>query len=362
MAATMIGLAGTVARAQTPDLFPLLPLWDTTGIVRTGFGYKDNVELSHANPQGSAFFAGGAELTVLHLDPFGPQFSLYATGDANEFFSRGLDGQYTAFSQAQIEKEFPSAIKAALAAQYFFQDQILDVSVTETNREAIPVLGHTISLRPSARMDLPRAFWLALETPATRQFFAEPLDDYWQAGAKLVVGQEFDRHSFVGASYEPSWWTYDHDSALTASGNAITNSHRERLQQDLRLTWRQFWDVEKHWRTTMSFGWRVARENGGGYYDYDRWSVTAQLLYRARPWEISAEGRWARYDYDTQTVSAADGALRRRNEWTLALRAERKLTRYLTVSASYEYEATRSNDELEEYSVNTLTGSLNWQF
>ena len=368
MAATLIGFTGMVLRAQPPERFPLISLWDSVFTVRSGGGYKDNVFLSHAQPQASTFVSGGGDVMVLRVAPAGPQFNFFASADATHFLSTTPShNEYTAFAQAQVEQNFSEALKASLAAEYFYQDQVLDVSfldaaASSTNGQTAAVRGHNFTIRPGTRWVLPQQFWLALETPGTRQYFELPLDDYWNAGFKLTVGRNHGHDSQLSLSYEPTWRFYDTETALTATGAPIPGTHRQRLQHNAQLLWRQYWDEPKHWRTLTRLGGRLAEENGGGFADYTQYAVSQQILYRAKPWELSAEGRIRRYDYRTQTVSATDLAKLRRTEWTATLRLERELTKHLKLITSYEHEETLSNDTSETYSVNTVGGSLQWEF
>jgi hypothetical protein len=249
-----------------------------------------------------------------------------------------------------------------LAAQYFAQSQVLDLSITETNREASEARGHTLTLEPALRVNLPRQHWLSFGGVGTRQFYAEPLDDYWEGGPKLGLGRDYGRTSTVSLNYSPSWRFYDSDEARAADGTSIPGTQRRRLQHDTRLNWRHHWDEAKHWRSTIALGGRWNEENGGGYSDYTRWGAMAQLRYRVKSWEVELEGRVARYEYSTQTVSDTDLSLRRRTDWSVALRIERELSKHLRLSGRFEREQTHSNDSLEEYHVNTLSAALQWEF
>ena len=368
MAATLIGFTGIGSRAQSPELFPLVSLWDSVLTARGGGGYKDNIFLSHTHQQASAFISGGGDVMLLRLAPSGPQLNFFAGGDATHYLSASPSlNEYTVFGQGQVEQSIGEALKGSIATEYFYQDQVLDVSFLDpasaaTNQQTAPVRGHTFTIRPGARWDLPSQFWLALEAPMTRQYFAQPLDDYWNTGFKFTVGRRYGHDSHLSLSYEPSWRLYDTESALTATGAPIAGTHRQRTQHNAQFVWRHFWDEPKHWRTLTKLGGRLAEENGGGFADYAQYAASQQILYRARPWELSVEGRVRRYDYSTQTVSATDLAKRRRTEWTMTARLERELARHLKLITSYEHEETLSNDAAETYSVNTVSGSLQWEF
>jgi hypothetical protein len=365
MAATLIGFTGICTRAQSPEERLLPALWDAVYTVRGGGGYKDNVFLAHDQPQAAGFLSGGADVMVLRIAPTGPQFNFFASGDVNHFFATTPSyNEYTAFAQAQVEQNFSDTLKGSLAGEYFYQDQFLDVSnldptAGDTN---MAVRGSTITARPALRLDLPRQFWLALESPVTRQFFNQPLDDYWRVGGKLTLGRAYGHKSYLSLGYEPGWRWYDSEAALTSSGEPIPGTHRERFEQEVVFAWRHFWDEPGRWRTTTKVGSRLTDENGGGYANYTAYFGSTQILYRAGPWEISAESKLRYYDYHTETVSDTDNSKLQRSELDISFRVERELGKHLRVIAAYDREETWSNDDLEAYTVNTVSGSLQWEF
>lgn len=364
MAATVIGFTSVSAQAQPPEALPLPALWDTVYTARAGGGFKDNVFLSHHDPQASSFASGGVDVMLLRVAPAGPQLYGFASADVNHYFTAQPYDEINAFAQAQVEQFLLESLKTSLAAEYFYQDQFLDISSLEATAVATntAVRGHTLTARPELRGDLSVHVWLALEAPITRQWFERPLDDYWKAGGKLTAGYAYGHKSHLSASYEPAWRWYDSDAALTLTGTEIPGTRRERFQQETILQWRHFWDTPGRWRTTAKFGHRLATENGAGYADYTEWFVSGQIRYRSGPWEITAEAKARRYDYERQTISATNPALRRREEWEAGLRVERDLTRHLRVIASYEREQVWSNDERERYAVNLVSGALQWEF
>jgi hypothetical protein len=363
MAATLIGFTGFALRAEPPELAPLAPQWDALLTLSGGAGFKDNVFLSHVAPKGSAFVSGGAEVMAFRLAPTGPQFNFFGNVDAQRFLAR--DAQHTevvAFEQAQLEQEFGERWKGSLALQYLYQDEILDISVSETNREAARVIGHRLTARPGARLNLPHQLWVAVEPGASRQFFQSPLDDYWEVNPTLTLGRNLGRKSEISLGYTPAWLVYDNTPTYTETGAAIPGSQRKRFQQEVRANWRQTWDEPQHWRTTLTLGTKLNEENGGGYFDYTRWLASGRIEYRAEPWRLSATGRLAYYDYANQTVSSTDPSKRRRTEVTFGGQVEWRLCKRLILATGYEYEQVLSDDSLETYTVNTVSGTLRWEF
>jgi hypothetical protein len=370
MAATLVALSGIAARAQTDAEVSaliaealLLPDWFNVFTVTTGAGYKDNIFLAHDDPQARPFVSFVGEFLSFRPAPVGPRMSFFSHAEAHHFFGGGLSHQeYTAFSQGQVEHAFTDTLTVSVLGQYYYQDQVLDVSVSETNRVPSPVRGHTLGLRPAARLDLPRRLWLELEAPLARQFFEEPLDDYYEAGFKLTLGWKYYHDSQLSLACEPLWRPYDTDPARTATGAAITNSHRFSFQQNARLKWAHNWDEEKHWRTVAILGGRMNNENGEGFSDYTRWLVSGRLEYRAHGWDIFAEGRFSSYHYQVQSVSPTNPAHRERSEWAATLQIERQLSDKIALVGTFDHETTDSNDPLETYSVNTVSLALRWEF
>jgi hypothetical protein len=252
--------------------------------------------------------------------------------------------------------------EGSVAGEYLFQDQMLDVSITETNRSAVPAVGNTIALRPGMRLDLSRRFFADLEGSVTRQFYHAPLDSYWEAGLKPTWGCRYGHRSEVSVSYEPGWRSYDDDAALDADGRPLGNATRAYFFQDVRLNLRHYWDPARRWRTTLKLGFKDNEDNGGGYFDYQRYSAGLQLRFRDRKWDLWIEGRVSDYQYSTQTVSPVDPSLRERADVAVTVNLERRVARFLKFVATYEHQSALSNDPIETYTVNTVTGSLHWEF
>jgi len=370
MAATLVGLSGIALRAQTEEEVSALlaealrlPDWETIFTATTGVGYKNNVFLSAVDPESSPFVSAAGEIFILRMAPTGPRVTVFGNADARYYWADDVKHEeVTSFNQASIEGALTDSLEGSIAASYFYQDQVLDVSITETNRQATPVLGHTLGIEPGLRQEVSGNNWIAFTAPMTRQWLAAPLDNYWEAGGTFTFGHGYGRDSWVKLGYEPRWRAYDTDEALTSSGNPIPGTQREAFRQDLKLAWRHHWDEFKRWRTVCTLGARQHIENGGGYSDFLRGLASAQLQYRAGKWEIAAEGRLAYYDYRNQTVSATSSELRRRTEGSVLLELERRLSDRLVWRVHYEYDTVQSNDDLETYDVSTFGTTISVEF
>jgi hypothetical protein len=238
----------------------------------------------------------------------------------------------------------------------------LDLSTTETNRTAVPVLGHNFGARPGLRVDLPHALWLSVELPVTRQYLDAPLDDLWEISTRFTLGWSYGHQSEINLIYEATNRSYDNDPALQADGTPLPDTQRAFRLDDVRLVWRHYWDKNRRWRTTTKLGYRVNDDNGGGYFDYQRYTIGEQIRYRWAGWEIAAEVKYARYLYSVQTIGDPNSPKRDRSEVLFDLRCERQLFKKLRLFAQFEHEEIFSNLALEEYTVNTVSGGVSWEF
>ena len=356
-----IGWTGGTIHAQEFDFPILLPKWDREISFQTGAGYRDNVGLSTQSPQASAFILTGLELILLRLPENGTQFHFFLSGQDLRFLSSSIvNKEQAVFAQALVKRDFGSGWEGSLGVEYVYQNQVVDVSITEPGLTTVPVEGHGIVLRPELRHDFAENFWVSLELSGRRQFFRLPLDDYWDYGRRLTLGKSYGSRSEVSFGYQIEERAYDLEELRTMTGESIPGTHRKSLHQEVRLIWKHYWDTQNHWRTMTKLTARRSEDNGMGYFDYTKLQAGEQILFHTKHWDISAEARVARYDYPVQTVP--DLAKRQSSELAFDFRFERRLSGFLKVFAEYEREQVFSNLDLERYQVNTVKGGLNWTF
>jgi hypothetical protein len=79
--------------------------------------------------------------------------------------------------------------------------------------------------------------------------------------------------------------------------------------------------------------------------------VSEQLRYHTRIWDCSV-----------QEANPGSTEKRERTEVSVGLHFERQLTKAWRLVATYDFERTLSNITLENYTANTVLGSLQWDF
>jgi hypothetical protein len=212
-------------------------LWTRTYDLRTGVGYKDNVLSGHYQKEGSGFWLGGFDLFVLRIPVDGTQISLFLSADDKRYFSSSvIDHEDLALANFEVKRDLSHGWNLGAGLQYLYQDQLFDTSISETNREVIPVVGHAFQVTPFLRKELARHFFVEGRLQMLRQYLEEPLDDYWQGGVKLLAGREFGHGSEVTISYEFHQLHYDHRFAVDDDAASIPDRILKENQQEGELS------------------------------------------------------------------------------------------------------------------------------
>ncbi|MEK7676130.1 MAG: hypothetical protein AAB676_09900 [Verrucomicrobiota bacterium] len=345
------------------ELPPTTAFWDKVFNVRVGMGYRDNVLLSHFNPEGSAFVSSRLEALFWRLPVDATEFLFFVSGDDLRYLSGGqVDKEQSLISQAKLTRYLAHGWQGGLSLDYSYQNQVIDVSATEADVAAVQLQGHGLTIRPSLKKSFEKSFYLELEGPATRQYLRQPLDDYWEAGPRLTLGRPYGQRSELALSYGWTRRWYDDRWQSATDGTRIPGTLLEFQSHETELAWRHHWDEKRRWRTVTKLGFELNEDNGSGYFDYTRRWLSQQILYQASSWELSGEVKVGRYDFEVQTVGAADSARRSKTDVTFALRGEKSLLSSLKLFAQFEHERSLSNEASYEYTLNTVSGGVDWEF
>ncbi len=356
-------LAAHAATAPANDALEPFNPWSASFNLRLGLGYKDNILLGSVNEVARTFVATGMELFLLRLAGDGSQFYFFISGDDNRYLNRDpVEKEQTLIAVAQWKKELENRWHVAIAGQYLYQDQVIDVSTTESDLRTAPVKGHGLTLRPSLRRDFARQNWLELELPATLQILARPLDSYSEYGPKATMGLDYGHQSKLAFTYQFRERSYDNRRQTALDGSEIPSTLLEFERQDFELSLRHNWDPNRHWLTTTKLGLSRNTDNGSGYYDYVRYQFTQQIRYREQAWLAQAGVRFDHYEFLHQTTSPANAAARHDLGITVNFRCEKNLTKSLKLYAAFEYSLFDSNRPFYDYGVNTVSSGFDWQF
>jgi hypothetical protein len=270
----------------------------------------------------------------------------------------------------KYEQVFSASAQAAIPAsprqelgcdlQYLYQRQVLDVSETEAELRRVLVDGHSLWLRPRWKHTLRPAWFLQLEGACLRQFYAgEDLDDYWEGAARLSLIHRYGWKSEASLGYLAGPRYYDTRDQFDAGGAVLTNRSLVYWRQEVAGQWRHHWDAGRHWRTTTKAGYLFSRDNGSGYFDYDRMQLSQQVRWANHGWDAKINARFGWYLYEIQQVASER---RERSYYSLDFRVERRLGKHWFLYATAEAERNSSNDPLDEYETWAASGGIGAEF
>jgi hypothetical protein len=336
--------------------------WDQSLNLRTGLGYKDNLALSPTNREHSVFVLNALDLSILRLPLDGRQVTVFVTGEDTRFL-QGHEVKYEQYlaALAEFKTDLGPLWNAGASLHYIYQDQVLDVSSIQVTPGPVRVQGHRVGLSPSLRRDFRKDFWIQIEPGLARQFFKQPLDDYWEPGARLTLGHNYGFKSAISVSYEIKQLIFDTREQAQPDGTVLAGHSLKYTQHEIDLSFCHNWDAQRRWRTMTRLNCQLNEDNGPGFYDYDRYQASQQIRYVDARWDLKGSARVSYYDFAIQPATTSNLSPRAKTLLTFSFRGERKLTKNLKLFTEFEHERSSSNRPAEKYHVNRIVGGIDFE-
>jgi hypothetical protein len=354
-----LGVFASSSQAQT-NVDPVA-VWNVSGRATVGGGYRDNILLGSIFPQGSSYIETTADFSILRLSESGASLTLFAMGEWRRYLdSKEYQNEGIAYVVAGGGWPMGARNTADAEFQYFYQNQLLDVSETEATLRRALVLGNGFSLRPSWEHQLSEKWAVELEGGAVRQFYdGTQLDDYWEGLGRASLLFSYGHRSSLGAFYELKQRFYDTREQYDLRGIPVPDTDLVYRYDEVGAEWRHHWDAARRWRSVLKAGYLWNADNGSGYFDYDRVKVSAEVRWQQGKWDARVQGRAGWYVYPQQT---SGGEERVSSYYALDFRAERQLDENWLVYAAASREWNLSNDPLDEYNDWLASGGIGVEF
>jgi hypothetical protein len=339
-------MAGKTCGAESTNR-ELLALWDKTLNVSVGGGYRDNVLRTSVAPEGSAFFSSAADFSLIRLSESGAQWTFFGMGEDIRYFdSKSVPKEQIFSGTTQFEIPLGLHNHIGAFAQYLYQNQVIDASETEANLSRVFVEGQSISFKPEWQYQFSPAWSVKINGAMLRQLYVSELDDYWEGGGRVALVYKYGHRSEIWLGYESRHRFYDTRHQTDREGFMVEDTSLLYWQHEIGSGWKHYWDEKRHWRTTTKVSLLLNRDNGAGYFDYDRTQVAQQIRWQNGPWEVTANGRFGYYYYSVQRIAESH---RERAYYGVDLRVQRRLGKYAYLFVGGEREWDFSNDPLDDY-------------
>ncbi len=346
------------ASGQGEDAQP--SLWDASVSLRTWSGFRDNPQLSSVNPVGSGFLAGGGEFMAFRLPLDGWEVTFFGLLEHLSYWESGLSPETTGVVDARVKRQWGDGWSWGAGLEYFYLKQVFDASELVGVRVIIPTVGHTLGLRPQFGKEMGEFWRWEVEPELSRQWLAEPLDSFLDTGARLQAIRKLGPGSEWGVSYRFRDRGFDERSPRDDAGNVLPGALHYR-QHEVESTWKAVWGERRQWRPQVRWGYLWSDDNEGGYFDYERLQLAAQVRYASEHWEFRAEVKARWYMYAAQRAYEPDGPARRRSDLTFLLRGDYKVSRHWRVFVQYDDEMSNENTVAADYRAMGVSGGVEWE-
>ncbi len=353
-----------VAPQNAPEDPFAIPTWSLSTSLSAAAGYRDNVLLSSSNPDGSGFLRGEAEVMLLSLPVRGwDGFMFFNVTETHFFSAQDTDHERSAIITSEAHWQAAAAVKVGGQVQLYHFDQVFDVSTTEATLDTAQLKVTGATLAPSVRWNFARNWWVEARAAGRKDSYASDVDDYREGEGSARLGRDGASGSVLSFAATRQWRSYDSREQYTAAGRPLAGTHLKFLKTGLSARYTLVPDAAKHWRFALTALVEENRDNGSGYFNFDRQQLTADLTWKGKDWEVRCSAGVAHYDFPVQQVGIGIAPEnRQKKEYRLTVETTRRLTAAWSAVALFETERAFSNDDRSQFRVKTGYVGLQWSW
>lgn len=350
--------------AEPAESLPAIPDWTFTTSLSAAAGYRDNVLLSATNAVGSGLVRGEAEAMWLRLPTGEWDGYVFLNAIETRFLSaQQTDHERTIFLVGEVRWQPGDALQYSLLAQAYHHDQVFDVSTTESALDTAVLKMTGFSVAPGVRWKFAPHWWLEAKGVARDDRYDRDLDGYTDGEGRVRLGRTWGHGSEWSIGGSRRWRAHDSREQFTVAGRPITGTLLKARQAEVSAQLNWVLDAAKHWQITGTVLREENRDNGTGYFDYDRDLLTAGMTWTADQWEVRAALSWSEYEFPVQLVGIGITPEQRRKEETrVTVEVTRRLTASLAGFVFFESERSTSNDDRSRFRTNTGYVGLRWSW
>lgn len=372
LAATLATLTPEQWEALPPELREQLqailgPAWRWGATLRVGAEWRDNVLLSPVSPTARSLLRGQLESYVWRRPAGAWEWLGFLNGDIGRLVDPlpELTGEQEWFGHGEGRWTPRPGWRVAWTGQAYYQDQVFDLSATETERfvARMRVRGARTGLDLTA--PLLGAFAVVAGAKVHRSDYADFSEDFTEREGAAALRWRRERGERGSLVVELGWRgrrrQHPDRNQYTAGGRPLPGTQLEFRQDEFRL---ETTLVRGPWTASLE-GYRMEnRDLASGYFNYTEQGGQVTLERATERWRVLLEGSasWSRYEVQTVGIGF-DPPLRRRNNRDVRGRVERILSPRWTLFAEAREERSRENEEGGTYRarVVSLGVSRTWE-
>lgn len=348
-------LSGALSEDQEESSF--FNLSEGSFMVGMNLGRRSNVLYSQDSlAEERPFWGAHAELLYWGLNYEGHTLTFYNLFEHVGYLGEGqADKEQLAISSFSYELPVYDEHKVYFDLGYLYQDQVFDVSSSEDNLFTIQAAGHRFSTGAGWKKKFGKNWTVTFGGNAERQLFAAPLDDYWQWGPDFLI--QFKDNSRNRIRLKGKLENRDYDTR----NETITGVPLQFKRFETEIEWQYDLTESGSWWTNLEIGYRRNEDNGGGFFDYHRYSIDPSIGYTEDNWDLEVGYSYKKYYYDLQFFGVDQVV---RDDSIVYARLTRQIGDNWKWHAEWESQVAGSIDPADEYKVfSFMTGfdyELKW--
>lgn len=362
------GASAAAAETELPaDLAALLAAqspWSASANLQTGFGYKDNILLSHTGAEGSSYALGGVEALLWHRPRGRIDYFAFINAEETRYFtSHVVDHEAQAFAQAEWRYRVGDVFKFALDGQGYHLDQIFDVSDTDVQRVVAVLKVTGVTLGPTLRWAPVSWLWIEAQGIGKREVYHDGINNNDVGEEVIRLGWRPGTRFEVSAGGIERWRHFDSRSQYDSDGRALDGTLLKIAEREGELRFDVTWDAAARWKTTTRAGTLHYYDNGSGFFNYHQRKLEQTLEWTKDKWLVRLDGSARRLEFEVQTVGVGIyPPARIKEEFIAQLRVERKISSRWTAFVGYDWERSRCNDPIASYLVRQELLGAKWSW
>ena len=383
------GVPASVVAADLPaDIAALLAAqspWSASANLQTGFGYKDNILLSHTSAEGSSYALGGVEALLWHRPLARIDYFAFINAEETRYFtSQVVHHEAQAFAQVEWRYRLGDTFKFSLDGQGYYLDQIFDVSDTDVRQVVAVLKVKGVTFGPTLRWTPVSWWWVEAQGIGKREFSPPgdiisrsfdggPLPQTNEAqltgasnrsgGGTVRLGWRPSTRFEVSAEGIERWRDFDSRPQYDSDGRALDGTILKITEREGGLRFDVTWDAAARWKTTTRVSTLHYYDNGSGFFNYHQRKLEQTLEWTTDKWLVRLDGSARRLEFEVQTVGIGiSPPARIKEEFIAQLRVERKISSRWTVFGEYDWERSRCNDLIAAYRVNQGLLGAKWSW
>ena len=361
---SLLAAAADLPRSK-PDLTLLMPVWNHFYNLTAGVGYKDNILLASRAREASSFASIAGDFTLWKRPAEdGHELQLGVSANDRQYLAnRTMDHEHVFVGHARYLGRLSDRWQwvADFDAAYF--DQILDVTILETQIDRQRLKQFSIGGGPGLRYQVGNRSWLELTPIVSRSWLEGQFDSYNELGGQLSFLQSYGSRSEWRLEFAGKRRDYDTRRQATLQGFAQPGTSLHYRRENLQWVNRHYFDAARRWRLETRIKGFVSSDNGSGYYDYWSTGFSERLELKLQRWEFRLEAGYTFYHFPSQIVGSPTSTIERtRGDLTGLIRIDRIINRNWRIFGEFNHDRALAADPLETFSANTVWLGVSWDY